>query len=84
MRWLSDNGIQLNVCPSSNVVLGRVESMEKHPIRVLYDNGVKVTVNSDDLTIFGQSVSDEYLNLHRAGVMSGGELDEIRRVGLEG
>ncbi len=82
MRWLSDNQIQLNVCPTSNVMLGGVQELASHPIRVLYDNGVNVTINTDDLMIFDQSVSEEYLNLYRADVFSAQELDEIRRASL--
>ena len=82
MKWLADNKIQLNICPTSNVILSRVESLVKHPIRKLFDNGVKVTVNSDDLMIFGQTVSDEYLNLYNAGVFSAEELNAIRLSGL--
>jgi hypothetical protein len=82
MRWLAGNKIQLNVCPSSNVVLKRVPSIKEHPIRPLFDNGVLVTVNTDDLAIFNQSVSDEYRNLFTAGLFSAKELDKIRRTGL--
>ena len=82
MRWLSENRIQLNVCPTSNVMLGGVSDLASHPIRVLYDNGVSVTINTDDLMIFGQSVSEEYRNLYRAGVFSAQELDNIRRASL--
>ncbi len=82
MRWLSNNNVQLNVCPTSNVMLGSVENLACHPIRILYDNGVPVTINTDDLMVFGQSVSEEYRNLYRAGVLSPQELDEIRRVSL--
>lgn len=32
--------------------------------------------------IFGQSVSDEYLNLYQAGVFGALELDEIRKTAL--
>ena len=78
MNWLADNRIRLNVCPTSNVMLGAVADLESHPIRALYDHGVDVTINTDDLMIFGQSVSDEYLNLYRAGVFTGDELEEIR------
>ena len=78
MGWLSRNRIRLNVCPSGNVLLGAVVSLAAHPIRVLVDNGVEVTVNTDDPMIFGQSVSREYLNLYRAGVFTAGELNAIR------
>ena len=40
MRWLSENQIQLNVCPTSNVMLDGVPNLTSHPIRILYDNGV--------------------------------------------
>jgi len=82
MRFLADNRIRLNVCPTSNVMLGRVDDLASHPIRVLYDAGVRVTVNTDDVLIFGQSLSEEFLNLHRAGVFDAAELDEIRLNGL--
>ena len=82
MRWLAERGVRLNVCPTSNVMLGVVPDLAGHPIRRLYDHGVAVTVNSDDLTVFGQSVSDEYLNLYRAGVFTADELDAIRVAAL--
>lgn len=83
MRWLAGNRIRLNVCPTSNVMLDAVPDMAGHPIRLLFDNGVPVTVNSDDPMIFDQSVSDEYRSLYRAGVFGADELDDIRRASLE-
>ena len=82
MQWLSKNQIQLNVCPTSNVMLDGVPNLASHPIRVLFDNGVPVTINTDDLMIFGQSVSEEYRNLYRAGVFSAEELESIRCTSL--
>lgn len=82
MRFLADNGIQVNVCPTSNIRLGQVADYESHPIRVLYDNGVRVTVNTDDVAIFDQSVSEEFMNLYRVGCFAAQELDDIRRNGL--
>lgn len=82
MRWLSENQIQLNVCPTSNVMLDAVPDIVSHPIRILFDNGVPVTINTDDLMIFGQSVSEEYRNLYQAGVFSAQELDDIRHASL--
>ena len=82
MRWLSENKIRLNVCPTSNVMLSGVSDLASHPIRILFDNGVPVTINTDDLMIFGQSVSEEYRNLYRARVLSAEELDDIRRASL--
>jgi adenosine deaminase len=83
MNWLADHKIQLNICPTSNVMLNRVDSMKNHPIRTLFDYGVRVTINSDDILVFGQSVSKEYLDLYEAGVFSAEELNIIRKTGLE-
>jgi len=83
MRWLSEKHIQLNLCPTSNVMLDAVTDLTSHPIRTLFDNGVSVTINTDDLMIFGQSVSEEYRNLYQADIFSAEELDNIRRASLE-
>ena len=82
MKWLRDNRVRLHVCPTSNVMLDSVSTLSDHPIRMLYDHGVQVTINSDDLMIFGQSVSEEYLSLYKAGLFSADELDEIRKASL--
>ena len=79
MRFLADHTVTLNICPTSNLLLGRVARLEDHPIRALYDAGVRVTINSDDTLVFGVGVSEEFLALHQAGVFTGAELDQIRR-----
>ncbi|WP_216083774.1 hypothetical protein [Paenibacillus riograndensis] len=83
MRWLSDHNIQLNVCPTSNIMLGVAENYGRHPIRKLYDFGIPVTINTDDLLIFNQSVSQEYMNLYKSGSITAEELNEIRLTGLK-
>jgi adenosine deaminase len=82
MRFLAAHCIRLNLCPTSNLMLSRVESLATHPIRKLFDAGVRVTVNTDDMAMFGQSVSDEFLNLYKAGCLNEKELDQIRENGL--
>ena len=82
MRWLADNKIQLNVCPTSNIKLKRVRSYKTHPIRILFDHGVKVTINTDDALIFGDGVSEQFYKLSKAEVFSTDELEIIRQNGL--
>jgi len=78
MRTIKSAGIRLNVCPSSNVALSVVENLAHHPIRTLVQNGVRVSINSDDKTLFGKSTTDEYLGLFNAGTLTAAELDAIR------
>lgn len=54
----------LEVCPISNVLLNNVKSMDTHPIRMLYDAGVKVSVNSDDPGMFLTNITDNYEELY--------------------
>ena len=82
MKWLSQNGIFLNVCPESNISLKRVKSYATHPIRILFDHGVKVTVNTDDVMLFNAGNSEQYLKLFKSGLFSAEELDMIRMNGL--
>lgn len=82
MAYLAKNNIQLNVCPSSNVMLGFAQNYRNHPIKILYENGVKVTINTDDLLIFDSSIENEYLLLFQSGALSAEQLDDIRLWGL--
>ena len=81
--FLAENKIRLNITPSSNVMLGRVPDMARHPIAELYRKGVDVTINSDDVLIFDSDVSKEYLRLYQSGCLTAQELDDIRVKGLQ-
>lgn len=83
LKWLERNSIQLNICPSSNIMLNRVDSYKEHPIRTIFDQGIKVTINSDDMLIFDQSVSKDYLNLYNSGCMSAYNLEKVLKFGME-
>lgn len=83
MKWLADHKVQLNICPTSNIMLGIVESYAVHPIRKIYDAGIPVTINTDDLLIFNQTVSQEYLNLFKSNLMTAEELNKVRETGLK-
>jgi adenosine deaminase len=82
MKWLAGRGTRLNVCPASNIILRRVRSWKTHPMRILFDHGVKVTVNTDDLMLFRKGNSEQYRELYRCGLFSAPELDEIRMTGI--
>ena len=83
VRFLADNKIRLNITPTSNYLLGRVQNLKDHPIAELYRSGVDVTINSDDVLIFDSDVSKEYLRLYQSGCLTAEELDDIRKNGLK-
>jgi adenosine deaminase len=60
---LAAEAITLDVCPWSNVRLHVVESLGHHPIRRLHERGVRLTINTDDPTVFGRTLSEELTSL---------------------
>lgn len=63
---LRDEQTVLTVCPLSNVRLRMVERLEDHPLPRLLDEGLNVTLNSDDPAYFGGGMLDNFLACHRA------------------
>ena len=70
MNLILENNIQLNICPQSNISLGTVKNISEHPIRKLYDHGIKITVNTDDLILFDATVSDQLIDLYENDIFS--------------
>ena len=53
--------IPLEVCPTSNVCLKVVPDLAGHPLPHLLDEGLYVTLNSDDPPMFNTTLTDEYI-----------------------
>jgi adenosine deaminase len=83
MEKILEKGIRLNICPQSNVALGSVKSIKEHPIRTLFDYGIKLTVNTDDLLLFDATVTDQYMSLIDSGIFSFEEIETIRKNSLK-
>ena len=62
-QWVHDREIALELSPSSNLQTGAFammgDSMEDHPIDIMYDLGFKVTVNTDNRLMSGTSLTKE-------------------------
>jgi len=65
MKTIADRGIAIECCPVSNLRTAAVPSWGLHPIRRFIENGIRVSVNSDDPPMFGTDMNNEYLQLHR-------------------
>lgn len=57
--------VPLTICPLSNVRLQAVDSLESHPLPLLLEQGLNVSVNSDDPAYFGGYVDDNFAVLRR-------------------
>jgi len=53
-------GITLEVNPWSNYLTSSVRTIEEHPLKKLFDLGVRVTLNSDDPEVLDTNLNNEY------------------------
>ena len=82
-RELAARAITLDLCPTSNVQAGVVESVAAHPLTRLHRLGVPVTLNTDDTTVSDITLSEEYLRAVEANGLTLPELWAIDRHALE-
>lgn len=50
------------VCITSNYQSGVVETLEAHPVLRMFENGINITINTDDPSISRITLSNEYYN----------------------
>ena len=82
-RELAARGITLDLCPTSNVQAGIVESMAAHPLAALHRAGVPVTLSTDDTTVSDITLSEEYTRVIEQNGLTIPELWAIDRHALE-
>ena len=73
-----DEQIPITSCPSSNVELEIVPTLEDHPFARQADAGALVTLNSDDPAFFRFDLADEYARIAAAFGYSFEEMVTIR------
>jgi adenosine deaminase len=54
--------IAFEVCITSNYQSGVIEKLEEHPLVKMFENGINVTINTDDPSISRITLSHEYYN----------------------
>ncbi len=83
VQELADRKITLEVCPTSNVVLGVFPTFEEHPFPVLREAGIPLTLGSDDPPYFGASVGGEYEIARQHFGLDDAELVGVTRTAIE-
>lgn len=77
MQRLIAEKMPLTVCPLSNLKLCVVNDMTQHNIQRLLQQGVHVTVNSDDPSYFGGYMNDNFFAIADALDLSHAELKQL-------
>jgi len=73
-RYVRDHRIPLEICLTSNVQTRAVESFDRHPVRQYFDQGLVVSLHTDNRLMSNTTVTDEYF---RAWKHLGFSLEEI-------
>ncbi len=83
VELIKERGITLEVNPWSNYLTNSVQTIEEHPLKKLFDLGVKVTINSDDPEVLETNLNNEYRIAHEVLGMSMEEIAQCNRYAYE-
>jgi len=83
LNFVNDSRIPLECCLSSNVHVGTVPSLERHPIRFYFDYGLRVTINTDNWLMSDTCPSKEYYIAHTVLGFDRKELENIIIMGFK-
>ena len=83
VQRLADEGICLDVCPTSNVLLSVVPTIEAHPLPQLLEAGVRCSLNADDPLLFGPGLLEEYELCRDRLALDDAALATIARASIE-
>jgi adenosine deaminase/aminodeoxyfutalosine deaminase len=61
MDVLSQKQIPLEINVTSNVRTGCCKGLDEHPVKLYFESGLMVTINSDDPPMFGSDLLGEYV-----------------------
>jgi adenosine deaminase/aminodeoxyfutalosine deaminase len=83
IHLLSERQVPLEICVTSNVKTGCCPKLEDHPVRQYFDQGLMVTLNSDDPTMFGSDLEGEYVLAHSEFFFTEEHLRELASNSIE-
>jgi adenosine deaminase len=83
MQYVNDFRIPIEICITSNVQTRAVPSFEEHPVRLYYDEGLVVTLNTDNRLMSGTTVTEEYWRAHEHLGFTWDELCDIAVMGFQ-
>jgi adenosine deaminase len=82
VELVRERGITLEGNPWSNYLTNAVSTIEEHPLKKLFDLGVRVTINSDDPGVLDTNLNNEYRIAHEILGMSFDEIATCNRYAL--
>jgi adenosine deaminase len=83
LAYVNDFRIPIEICLTSNVQTRATPTLEDHPLRIFYDQGLVVTLNTDNRLMSATTMTDEFLRAHEALGFSWDQLCEMTIMGFE-
>jgi adenosine deaminase len=83
VELVKERGITLEVNPWSNYLTNSVRTIEEHPLKKLFNLGVRVTINSDDPEVLDTNLNNEYRIAHEILDMSMQDIATCNRYAYE-
>jgi adenosine deaminase len=83
VEYLAARKIPLELCVLSNVRTRVVPEVARHPVRTYFQRGIPLSINTDDPTLFGNSLAEEYAVLCRELEFSRGDILLLIEQGIE-
>jgi adenosine deaminase len=77
VKRLVDMQMPLTLCPLSNLELKVVTHLSEHPVKIMLDQKLLVTVNSDDPAYFGGYMNANYIELAKALKLSKADIVQL-------
>lgn len=77
LQYVVDREIPIEICLTSNVQTKATSAFEAHPLRRYLDAGAKIVLCTDNRTVSGVSLQDEFERAHR---IHGLTVDELRQL----
>lgn len=84
MTVLKDKKIYLEMCYSSNLQTKAVETPREYPLQKFIENGIRVTVNTDNMTVSDTNLKKEYILLRDRFTLSDATLKQLALNAAEG
>jgi adenosine deaminase len=60
MNWVNDHRIPVEICLASNLQTKAIPDYQSHPIRRFMEEGLRVTLNTDNRLVSGTTVTNEF------------------------
>ena len=83
IKMLVEKKITLELCPTSNLHTGIFKAYKDYPLRQLMEKGVRVCLNTDNMTVSNTTLLDEWQHMMRAFHLTEEEKKQIVRNSID-